>query len=212
MKINKWKINLLLTFITLVIALIIVNIDSKSLNSLLINDSEEEFIINEVNTYKEEKVITSSPTLIKNNVANNKWNLPISGNYTITTYYSYGHKAIDYAGNYGSNILAANNGTVLTVGTGCVKGNIECNGRRGNYIVINHHNNYYTVYMHLAEIKVNEGDNVSAGQVIATMGNTGQVIPVPTDSNPYGGTHLHFCVFIGEPYKNGYAIDPLTLY
>ena len=66
--------------------------------------------------------------------------------------------------------------------------------------------------MHLAEIYVRVGDIVSAGDVIASMGNTGYVIPRPTSSNPYGGTHLHFCVFIGEPYKGGYAINPFNLY
>ena len=61
-------------------------------------------------------------------------------------------------------------------------------------------------------LKVNVGDTVTAGQVIGAMGNTGYVIPAPTYSNPYGGTHLHFCLFKGEPYRGGYAINPYTVY
>lgn len=143
------------------------------------------------------------------------WNLPIVGNYTITTYYKTGHRAIDYYSyeGYDSDILAANNGTVYTVKLGCVAGNMTCNGGRGNYIVINHNNgNYYTMYMHLNKSYVNVGDTVLAGERIASMGNTGHVIPAPTSSNPYGGTHLHFEVFIGIPDRGGYKINPLSLY
>lgn len=145
----------------------------------------------------------------------NKWVWPTEGSYTITTYFSSGHNAIDiyaYAGN-GSNIYAANSGVVTSVKGGCVVGDTYCNGRGGNYIVIKHNtNNYYTVYMHLKSINVNVGDTVSAGQVIGKMGNTGNVIPVPTSSAPYNGTHLHFCLYVGEPYRGGYAINPMNLY
>lgn len=229
LKQNKLKINILLVISIILIGLIIINVDESSLNSLFIN-YEDSLVINEVNTHKEDKkedtTITTSDnnnqTVEKNkatfvnNVANlNNWTFPVAGNYAITTYYSYSHKAIDiYSYNgYGANILAANNGTVITVDNSCTRGDASCNGRRGNYIVINHNaGNYYTVYMHLAQTKVNVGDTVSAGQVIGSMGNTGYVIPAPTYSNPYGGTHLHFCLFKGEPYRGGYAINPYTVY
>ena len=66
--------------------------------------------------------------------------------------------------------------------------------------------------MHLNQINVKVGDIVSSGTVIGTMGNTGNVIPVPTSSNPYNGTHLHFCLYIGRPFQGGYAINPLSIY
>lgn len=218
MKVSKLKINLLLFLSIIIITMIVISTDDYSLNQLAI-DYDDNFVINEVNIakqYPEASTNQNSKATLINNVANtNNWTFPVSGNYTITTYYSSSHKAIDiysYAG-YGSPILAANNGIVITAVGGCTKGDVSCNGRRGNYIVINHNNNnYYTVYMHLDEIKVSVGQNVTAGETIATMGNTGHVIPLPTASNPYGGTHLHFCVFIGEPYKGGYAINPFNLY
>ena len=150
------------------------------------------------------------------NVADlNNWILPITGNYTITTYYSGYHRGIDYYSynGYNSPVLAANNGTVITATGGCTPGYTSCNGGRGNYIVINHNNsNYYTMYMHLNQINVNIGDNVSTGSTIATIGNTGHVIPTPNPSNPHGGTHLHFEVYIGVPDRGGYTINPLNLY
>ncbi len=232
MKKLSLKINMLLISFVVVILLIVLFVDNDSLNSLFIN-YDDQLVVNEVavlnvdynkviyqdtnvtsiaNTTQENQQPTSGATLL-NKVASGAWAWPTDQQYTITTYYSAGHKALDIYKGYGSNIYAANNGVVTSVRAGCVSGNLACNGRGGNYVVINHNSsNYYTVYMHLKEIRVKEGDVVSRGQVIATMGNTGNVIPVPTASAPYLGTHLHFCLYIGEPYRGGDAVNPMRLY
>lgn len=208
----------------------IVFIDSNVLNSMIIVN-DDNFVIEEVNSVivnnddviKEEVVvydeeIVDSYVTMLSAMDDNKWIWPTDSNYVITSYYGYRwgrmHDAIDISGTgYGSNIYAVNNGVVVTARGGCTPGYIGCNGRAGNYIVIKHNrDNYYTIYMHLKGINVSVGDVVSRGQVIGTMGNTGNVVPVPTNSNPYGGTHLHFGLYIGEPYKGGYAVDPLRLY
>lgn len=213
---SRLKMNLFLIISIVLIGIVTFFEDGDILNSLFL-DYDDNFVINEVSiSSKDNSDSGDSNVVLVNNVANlGDWFFPVSGNYAITTYYSSSHKAIDiysYSG-YGSPILAANNGTVITAVSGCYRGDSSCNGRRGNYVVINHNkDNYYTVYMHLAEIYVHVGDTVKAGDVIASMGNTGYVIPSPTSSNPYGGTHLHFCVFIGEPYNGGYAINPFNLY
>ena len=146
------------------------------------------------------------------------WAWPTKTPYTITTYYGYRwgsmHAAIDISGpGWGSDVYAANNGTVVESKGGCIVGNLSCNGRRGNYIVINHNNgNYYTEYMHLASILVLVGDTVSRGQRIATMGNTGEVYPSPSAGCSYCGTHLHFAAYKGMPHYGGVPFDPLILY
>ena len=149
------------------------------------------------------------------------WAWPTDTPYTITTYYGYRwgtmHPAIDiYGPGYGSSVYAANNGTVIAATGGCVVGNLGCNGRRGNYIIINHNiQGYHTTYMHLASIFVKPGQVVARGQKIGTMGNTGEVYPVPTSYNPYSGTHLHFATTRGDPSRGGMSgnpFDPLTLY
>ena len=198
---------------------------------------ENNLLVNEVSilnvNYDEVIKGSNSVTLINNNVSNvqvspavvvsnvastDYWAWPTDPNYVITSPYGYRwgsmHGAIDIAGTgYGSNIYAANNGVVTTVKGGCVTGNLSCNGRGGNYIVINHNvNNYYTVYMHLKDIHVKVGDVVSRGQIIGSMGNTGNVSPVPTASAPYLGTHLHFALYVGKPYYGGYTVNPMNLY
>lgn len=143
------------------------------------------------------------------------WAWPTERPYTITSYYGWRwgefHDALDIYVGYGSAIYAANNGVVARVGTGCYAGDLSCNGRQGNFVVINHNaGGYYTIYMHMKDVNVSVGQTVARGQKIGTMGNTGNVYPVPSSYNPYGGTHLHFSVRVGSAY--GAHINPLGLY
>jgi murein hydrolase activator len=45
----------------------------------------------------------------------------------------------------------------------------------GNLIILDHDNEYYTLYAHVAEILVKEGDDVKQGQRIGTVGDTGSL-------------------------------------
>ena len=221
------KISIFLLSFMIILLIVVMFVDNDSLNSLFI-DYSNQLSVNEVGVLNVDydKVVyqDTNVTSVANNSSSNVvqmantpvsdgWAWPTDGGYTITTYFSAGHKALDIFKGYGTNIYAANNGVVTTVKAGCIAGNLACNGRGGNYVVIKHNSpNYYTVYMHLKDIHVKVGDNVSKGQVIASMGNTGNVIPVPTAVSPYLGTHLHFCLYIGEPYRGGYAVNPMRLY
>ena len=221
------KISIFLLSFMIILLIVVMFVDNDSLNSLFI-DYSNQLSVNEVGVLNVDydKVVyqDTNVTSVANNSSSNVvqmantpvsdgWAWPTDGGYTITTYFSAGHKALDIFKGYGTNIYAANNGVVTTVKAGCIAGNLVCNGRGGNYVVIKHNSsNYYTVYMHLKDIHVKVGDNVSKGQVIASMGNTGNVIPVPTAASPYLGTHLHFCLYIGEPYRGGYAVNPMRLY
>ena len=68
----------------------------------------------------------------------------------------------------------------------------------GNYIIISHRDNIITIYGHLSNIFVRKNDYVRQGQVIGTVGKTGNARAV--DMLP----HLHF-----EVRKNGVPVDPL---
>ena len=213
MKHLKWKFNLCLSFITIIGIYIFFTFDNNELNTIFKKDDSFEFSINEINTVSKNNPSNNKVVLLNNNI--NKWVIPVENNYVITTYYNSSHRAVDlysYKG-YDSKIMAANSGEVIGVYGGCDNMGSYCNGRRGNYVIIKHNtNNYYTVYMHLHYIYVKVGDKVNSGDVIASMGNTGYVIPAKTTSQPYNGTHLHFCLFVGVPYQGGYAINPMDLY
>ena len=64
----------------------------------------------------------------------------------------------------------------------------------GNYVVIRHSYGYSTKYAHMDKVYVEEGDTVTQGQKLGTMGNTGLST----------GQHLHFEVRIGSQ-----VVDPL---
>jgi septal ring factor EnvC (AmiA/AmiB activator) len=64
----------------------------------------------------------------------------------------------------------------------------------GNMIIIDHGNNYYTVYAHAEELFASKGDTVGMGDVVATVGDSGSMI----------GPSLHF-----EVRHHGKPINPL---
>jgi murein DD-endopeptidase MepM/ murein hydrolase activator NlpD len=84
------------------------------------------------------------------------------------------HRGIDIAGQIGNIIYAVDDGVV-------VYSNWNTNGY-GNLIVVDHGNGWQSVYAHLDSFLKYCGDNVSQGEQIATLGNTGNST----------GPHLHF--------------------
>lgn len=130
-------------------------------------------------------------------------------------FYGYsGHGGADFGGNYGKPIVAAKSGTVVisetltgTIPNYDLKGNLIGSYRSyGEYIAILHDDGNITLYAHgkPGSRLVKEGQRVSQGQQIMTVGNTGNVSPRPTPSNPKGGAHLHFEVRVNGSQR----VDP----
>lgn len=109
-----------------------------------------------------------------------------------------GHKGQDTGWGDGEEVLAAAPGTVVEIYSGG-----GYNGGWGNRVVISHGGNNYTTYNHLASgsILVRNGQTVSRGQRIATMGNTGEST----------AKHLHFELEVGGR-GSGYRVDPEPYY
>lgn len=164
------------------------------------------------------KIVVRGERYVPNVADISNWAWPTQKPYTITTWYQYRwgsfHHAIDIYVGFGSPIYAANNGTVVAIKGGCIRGDTGCNGGGGNYIIINHNIlGYHTQYMHLNTINVVVGQTVERGQKIGTMGNTGHVVPTPPyGSNSYAGTHLDFSTWHGMPYAGGTPFNPMDLY
>ena len=98
------------------------------------------------------------------------------------------HMAVDMAAEGGTPVRASDTGKVIKVGW-------SDNGY-GYRIVIDHGIDYVTIYAHLSEYYVEEGDIVTKSEVIGAVGSTGNST----------GPHLHF-----EIRDYGYLIDPLLM-
>jgi LysM repeat protein len=88
----------------------------------------------------------------------------------------HGYNGIDIATPVGTPIMAAAGGTV-TVARG-----FGWNGGYGQYVVVSHPNGTQTLYAHLSDVIVSQGQSVIQGQVIGYSGNSGKST----------GAHLHF--------------------
>lgn len=93
--------------------------------------------------------------------------LPLADNLNVSGVHLNSENNIEY------NIAAPNGAPILAVLDGKVE---EASGTwvLGNYIKINHGGGFYTIYSHCSELKAEKGQTINAGEVIATVGTTGQ--------------------------------------
>ncbi len=106
------------------------------------------------------------------------------------------HKGVDIANVAGTAIIASAAGLVYRTVTGCRVGDVECGGRYGNYVILQHTDNYFTIYAHLQDVLITSGQQVNQGQKIGLMGSTGRS----------SGSHLHWEIRQGNP--RGLALPP----
>lgn len=114
------------------------------------------------------------------------------------------HLGIDRAVGVGTPVYAPGDGVVTSVSTGA-------SGGKQIEIRIGAHD---WRFLHLSEQLVRVGQTVTEGQLIAKSGNTGQVRPAPTPSNPHAGAHLHYDARkAGTPWDLSFSnyVDPDVL-
>ena len=113
---------------------------------------------------------------------------PVPNSSEITQEYSAEHKAIDIAALSGSPVYAAEDGTVSYVQIW--DGSYDTTGMMsyGHMVEIRHADGNTTLYAHLSEINVQQGEKVVRGQRIGRVGSTGNST----------GPHLHFEVITSE--------------
>jgi murein DD-endopeptidase MepM/ murein hydrolase activator NlpD len=97
------------------------------------------------------------------------------------------HYGLDFRVPSGTPVAAMNDGTVLLARPLYFE---------GGFVVLDHGQGLLTLYLHLSEFKVKEGDRVKRGQVIALSGGTGRAT----------GPHLHV-----EVRWQGVRLDPTAL-
>lgn len=97
------------------------------------------------------------------------------------------HRGVDFRGPVGTPVKAMDAGKVI------LTGEFYYGGRT---VIVDHGLGLHTVYMHLSEIRVNQVEQISKGDLVGTVGMTGRAT----------GPHLHLGVYI-----LGQAVDPMFL-
>lgn len=111
---------------------------------------------------------------------------PVDGGWVSDSFISdRNHKGLDIAAPENTEIYAAQDGVVVSAGWN--------SGGYGNVVMIEHENGYATVYAHMISVYAVEGQQVSKGQLIGFVGNTGNSF----------GNHCHF-----EVRHQGICLDP----
>lgn len=95
------------------------------------------------------------------------------------------HAGIDIGAGAGTNVVAADGGTVSVA---------TYSSSYGNYVMVYHSDGSSTLYAHMSSLAVSAGQTVSQGDVLGYVGETGWA----------NGPHLHF-----EVRVNGSTVDPL---
>lgn len=93
------------------------------------------------------------------------------------------HYAVDLAAEEGTEILAFAEGKVRAVGD---------SSSLGHYLILDHASGYSTLYAHCSRIAAAAGSEVSCGETIAEVGQSGNAT----------GPHLHFQIYRGSTYLN----------
>ena len=127
-------------------------------------------------------------------IKENKWVLPLASYQITATFGQYGlwasyHTGLDFNGNTGDPIMAIANGTVTSTGY---------DGAYGNKTVVTLDDGTEIWFCHQTSIYVSVGDHVTGGEVIGTVGATGNVT----------GSHLHLEVRPG----GGGPVDPFDAF
>ena len=100
------------------------------------------------------------------------------------------HKGIDLEAPLGTPVLAAGTGKVIETG--------NHPGGYGKYVEIHHRDGFTTIYAHLSEVAVKEGQIVHRGKIIGKVGKSGNA------SHKLIESHVHF-----EIRKDEVGVDPL---
>lgn len=159
-----------------------------------ITEEQEQILIE---TAKREAALIAEKQRIETVYQGGTLAYPLPKTYPITSEFGYRidpitgekgayHSGMDFGAPNGTDILAAEGGTVITAGW---------YGGFGNTVIIDHGGGLWTLYGHIRPggIKVEKGDKVERGQKIAEVGTTGRST----------GYHLHFTV-----YKNEQPVNP----
>jgi murein DD-endopeptidase MepM/ murein hydrolase activator NlpD len=159
-------------------------IERNTIQDSLLNASKEDSIFRE-------KIESQDRFPIQNNAATNVkivFFAPLNGNISQGFDSQKNHLAVDIVAKKNTAVKATADGTVIFSGW---------TTETGYVLILKHAYDYISVYKHNGNLLKEQGDFVKSGEVIASVGSSGELTT---------GPHLHF-----ELWSGGYAINPINL-
>lgn len=159
-------------------------IERNTIQDSLLNASKEDSIFRE-------KIESQDRFPIQNNAATNVkivFFAPLNGNISQGFDSQKNHLAVDIVAKKNTAVKATADGTVIFSGW---------TTETGYVLILKHAYDYISVYKHNGNLLKEQGDFVKSGEVIASVGSSGELST---------GPHLHF-----ELWSGGYAINPINL-
>lgn len=159
-------------------------IERNTIQDSLLNASKEDSIFRE-------KIESQDRFPIQNNAATNVkivFFAPLNGNLSQGFDSQKNHLAVDIVAKKNTAVKATADGTVIFSGW---------TTETGYVLILKHAYDYISVYKHNGNLLKEQGDFVKSGEVIASVGSSGELTT---------GPHLHF-----ELWSGGYAINPINL-
>ena len=159
-------------------------LDRINVQDSLLNATREDSLFRE-------KIESQDRFPIQNNAATNVkivFFAPLNGSISEGFDAKKNHLAVDIVAKKNSAVKATADGTVIFSGW---------TTETGYVIILKHAYDYISVYKHNGNLLKEQGDFVKSGEVIASVGSSGELTT---------GPHLHF-----ELWSGGYAINPINL-
>ncbi len=166
-------------------------IDTLELESEKVNIKDSLLNATREDSIFREKIESQDRFPIQNNATSNVkivFFAPVSGSISQNFDAKTKHLAVDITAKQNAPVKATADGTVIFSGW---------TTETGYVIILKHPYNYVSVYKHNGNLLKQQGDFVKSGEVIASVGSTGELTT---------GPHLHF-----ELWSDGYAVNPTNL-
>lgn len=166
-------------------------IDTLELESEKVNIKDSLLNATREDSIFREKIESQDRFPIQNNATSNVkivFFAPVSGSISQDFDAKTKHLAVDITAKQNAPVKATADGTVIFSGW---------TTETGYVIILKHPYNYVSVYKHNGNLLKQQGDFVKSGEVIASVGSTGELTT---------GPHLHF-----ELWSDGYAVNPTNL-
>lgn len=173
------------------------SVDVGEMVTLIRCQGGQKYVVLGTRTGYIENTVYSGGDVSYEDTTNTNYQFPFKNGYKTTSAFGVTrsggkrHKGVDLVGSGSKHIYPINSGEVVTK-------SYDSDGY-GNYVIVKHNDNYWSLYAHMKQVYVKKGQSVNKNTILGVEGSTGYST----------GSHLHLEVRKGGNSSSN-AIDPIT--